>query len=74
MYNAYGNRAEDVIRNEYNNYIRERSVKNMRHPKVITRYKNPKAELIKLKIVEPRAAISANIYKSDFPFLVYLSC
>ena len=29
IYNAYGNRAEDIIRNEYDNYIRERSIKKM---------------------------------------------
>ena len=54
MYNAYGNRAEDVIRNEYNNYIRERSVKNMRPPQVITRYKNPKAEEYKKRDLEKK--------------------
>ena len=52
IYNAYGNRAEDIIRNEYDNYIRERSVKNSRPPEVITRYKNPKAEEYKIRELE----------------------
>ena len=55
IYNAYGNRAEDVIRNEYDNYIRERSVKNMRPPEVITRYVNPKAEEYKKRDLEKKA-------------------
>ena len=52
IYNAYGNRAEDVIRNEYDNYIKERSIKNSKPPEVITRYKNPKAEEYKLRDLE----------------------
>ena len=52
IYNAYGNRAEDIIRNEYDNYIRDRSVKNNRPPEVITRYKNPKAEEYKMRDLE----------------------
>ena len=55
IYNAYGNRAEDIIRNEYGNYIRERSVKNMRPPEVITRYINPKAEEYKKRDLEKKA-------------------
>lgn len=55
IYNAYGNRAEDVIRNEYDNYIRERSVKNSRPPEVITRYINPKAEEYKKRDLEKKA-------------------
>ena len=52
IYNAFGNRAEDIIRNEYGNYIRERSVKNSRPPEVITRYINPKAEEYKMRDLE----------------------
>ena len=52
IYNAYGNRAEDITRNEYGNYIRERSVKNSRPPEVITRYINPKAEEYKMRDLE----------------------
>ena len=55
IYNAYGNRAEDVIRNEYDCYIRERSVKNMRPPKVVPRYINPKVEELKRKEMEKKA-------------------
>ena len=55
IYNAYGNRAEDVIRNEYDCYIRERSVKNKRPPKVIPRYINPKVEELRKKEMEKRA-------------------
>ena len=54
IYNAFGNRAEDIIRNEYDNYIRERSIKNMKPPKVIPRYKNPKAEEYKMKELEKK--------------------
>ena len=52
IYNAYGNRAEDIIRNEYDNYIKERSVKDNRPPEVITRYINPKAEEYKKRDLE----------------------
>ena len=52
IYNAYGNRAEDIIRNEYDNYIKERSVKNSRPPEVVTRYINPKAEEYKKRDIE----------------------
>jgi hypothetical protein len=55
IYNAYGNRAEDVIRNEYDCYIRERSVKNKRPPKVIPRYINPKVEELKRREMEKKA-------------------
>ena len=57
IYNAYGNRAEDVIRNEYDNYIRERSVKNNRPPEVITRYVNPKAEEYKKRDLEKKTGL-----------------
>ena len=55
IYNAYGNRAEDVIRNEYDCYIRERSVKSKRPPKVIPRYINPKVEELKRREMEKKA-------------------
>ena len=58
IYNAFGNRAEDIIRNEYDNYIRERSVKNMKPPEVITRYKNPKAEEYKMRELEKKGFIT----------------
>ena len=45
--NAYGNRAEDIIRNEYRAFIKEKSVKNIRPPKVIPRFYNPKLEEIR---------------------------
>ena len=45
--NAYGNRAEEIIRNEYRTFIKEKSVKNIRPPKVIPRFYNPKLEEIK---------------------------
>ena len=54
IYNAYGNRAEDIIRNEYDNYIRERSIKDNRPPEVITRYINPKAEEHKMRELEKK--------------------
>ena len=57
IYNAYGNRAEDVIRNEYDCYIRERSVKNKRPPKVIPRYINPKVEELRKKEMEKRSGL-----------------
>ena len=55
IYNAFGNRAEDVIRNEYDCYIKERSVKNKRPPKVIPRYINPKVEELKKREMEKKA-------------------
>ena len=55
IYNAYGNRAEDIIRNEYDNYIRERSMKNSRPPEIITRYINPKAEEYRKRDLEKKA-------------------
>ena len=54
IYNSYGNRAEDIIRNEYDNYIRERSIKDNRPPEVITRYINPKAEEYKMRELEKK--------------------
>ena len=63
IYNAFGNRAEDIIRNEYGNYIRERSVKNSRPPEVITRYINPKAEEYKMRDVERYIKIYEKLFK-----------
>jgi hypothetical protein len=67
IYNAYGNRAEDVIRNEYDYYIRERSVKNMRPPKVVPRYINPKVEEIKRKEMEKKAG-TLNAFDLENPY------
>jgi hypothetical protein len=55
IYNAYGNRAEDIIRNEYDCYIKERSVKSTRPPKVVPRYINPKVEELKKREMEKKA-------------------
>ena len=52
--NAYGNRAEDIIRNEYDNYIKERSVRSHRPPKVVPRYINPKVEELKRREMEKK--------------------
>ena len=52
--NAYGNRAEDIIRNEYRAFIKEKSVKNTRPPKVVPRYINPKLEEIKKREEEKK--------------------
>ena len=71
IYNAYGNRAEDVIRNEYDNYIRERSVKNSRPPEVITRYINPKAEEYKKRDLEKKAGSLTGYTGFDGPETVY---
>ena len=70
IYNAYGNRAEDVIRNEYDCYIRERSVKNKRPPKVIPRYINPKVEELKRREMERKAG-SLNYDPLDAPLDIY---
>lgn len=67
IYNAYGNRAEDVIRNEYDCYIRERSVKNMRPPKVVPRYINPKVEELKKREMDRKAG-SLNYEPIDDPY------
>ena len=51
---AYGNRAEDIIRNEYAAFMREKSVKNRRPPKVVPRFINPKLEQIKKREEEKK--------------------
>ena len=51
----YGNRAENNIEREYNHYIQEqRDLKNRmkKPPKVVTRYINPKVEIIKEREME----------------------
>ena len=68
IYNAYGNRAEDVIRNEYDCYIRERSVKNSRPPKVIPRYINPKVEEFKRREMEKKAGNLIALDTMDAPY------
>ena len=67
IYNAYGNRAEDVIRNEYDYYIKERSVKNKRPPKVIPRYINPKVEELKKREMEKKAGSLTGYDNLDAP-------
>ena len=52
--NAYGNRAEDIIRHEYGAFIKEKSVKNIRPPKVVPRFYNPKLEEIKKREEEKK--------------------
>ena len=51
---AYGNRAEDIIRNEYAAFIKEKQIKNKRPPKVVPRYINPKLEEIKRREEEKK--------------------
>ena len=70
IYNAFGNRAEDVIRNEYDCYIKERSVKNKRPPKVIPRYINPKVEELKKREMEKKAG-SLNYNPLEEPIDMY---
>ena len=48
IYNTYGNKAEETIKQEYENYIAQKS-KIHRRPKVIPRYINPKVEEMKKK-------------------------
>ena len=72
IYNAFGNRAEDVIRNEYDCYIRERSVKNKRPPKVIPRYINPKVEELKKREMEKKAG-NLNYDPLEEPMDIYQS-
>ena len=70
IYNAYGNRAEDIIRNEYDNYIRERSVKDNRPPQVITRYINPKAEEYKKRDLERKTGGLTDFDNTDNAYTV----
>jgi len=54
IYNTYGNKAEETIKQEYENYIAQKS-KIHRRPKVIPRYINPKVEEMKKKEEERKA-------------------
>ena len=54
IYNAYGNKAEESIKQEYENYIAQKS-KVYRRPKVIPRFINPKVEEMKKKEEERKA-------------------
>ena len=48
IYNTYGNRAEEIRRNDYEAFIAEKS-KIYRRPKVIPRFISPKVEEMKKK-------------------------
>ena len=54
IYNTYGNKAEESIRQEYENYIAKKS-KVFRRPKVVPRFINPKVEEMKKKEEERKA-------------------
>ena len=54
IYNTYGNKAEEEIKQEYENYIAQKS-KVYRRPKVIPRFINPKVEEMKKKEEERKA-------------------
>ena len=54
IYNTYGNKAEESIKQEYENYIAKKS-KVYRRPKVIPRFINPKVEEMKKKEEERKA-------------------
>ncbi len=54
IYNTYGNRAEDQIRNEYEAFMAEKS-KVYRRPKVVPRFISPKVEEMKKKEEERKA-------------------
>ena len=56
IYNSYGNRAEETIRNEYQAFINERNIKYSRPPKVVPRYINPLVEKMKKKEEEKKAS------------------
>ena len=58
--NAHGNKAEEEIRTEYKNFIRERSVKNTKPPKVVPRFYNPKIEEIKKREMEKQSGLLSN--------------
>ena len=55
LYNTYGNRAEDMIRNEYQAFINERNIKYSRPPKVVPRFISPKVEEMRKKEEEKKA-------------------
>ena len=54
IYNTYGNRAEEQIKNEYEEFMAEKS-KVYRRPKVVPRFINPKVEEMKKKEEERKA-------------------
>ena len=54
IYNTYGNRAEDQIKKEYEEFIAEKS-KVYRRPKVVPRFISPKVEEMKKKEEERKA-------------------
>ena len=60
--NAYGNREENIIRNEYGRYMREKSAKVRGPPKVVVRYYNPKIDEIKKKEELKRYGFNLNDY------------
>lgn len=55
IYNAYGNRAEEIIRKDYDGFIGERTKKYSRPPKVVPRFISPKVEEMKKKEEERKA-------------------
>ncbi len=54
IYNTYGNRAEELIKKDYEEFIAEKS-KIYRRPKVIPRFISPKVEEMKKKEEERKA-------------------
>ncbi len=54
IYNTYGNRAEEMIKKEYEAFIAEKS-KVYRRPKVVPRFISPKVEEMKKKEEERKA-------------------
>jgi hypothetical protein len=48
IYNTYGNRAEEMIKKDYEDFIAEKS-KIFRRPKVVPRFISPKVEEMKKK-------------------------
>lgn len=54
IYNTYGNRAEELIKKDYEAFIAEKS-KIFRRPKVVPRFINPKVEEMKKKEEERKA-------------------
>lgn len=55
IYNTYGNRAEELLRKEYENFITQKSQVFRRPPKVVPRFISPKVEEMKKKEEEKRA-------------------
>ena len=54
IYNTYGNRAEEMIKKDYEDFIAEKS-KIYRRPKVVPRFISPKVEEMKKKEEERKA-------------------